>query len=55
MFYAKQTGDKELMLKIFKEIKKPIFNLLKIKNIDAFAFIPPSIDRKIQLMDELKS
>jgi hypothetical protein len=39
---------------IVDEIKKDIYNLIKIKNIDAFAFIPPSIDRKVQLMDEIK-
>jgi hypothetical protein len=54
MFYAKQTWDTELAERVIDEIKAPIYNLIRIKNIDSFAFIPPSIDRKIQLMDELK-
>ena len=54
MFYAKQTWDSELTSKILEDITDPIYNLIRIKNIDAFAFIPPSIDRKVQLMDELK-
>ena len=54
MFYAKQTWDRELAKIIVNEIKEDIYNLIRIKNIDAFAFIPPSIDRKIQLMDEIK-
>jgi predicted amidophosphoribosyltransferase len=54
MFYAKQTGNKDLANKILEKIKTPIFALIKAKNIDSFAFIPPSIDRKIQLMDLIK-
>lgn len=54
MFYAKQTGDTDLWTKVVSEIKDDVYNLIRIKNIDAFAFIPPSIDRKIQLMDEIK-
>ena len=53
MFYAKQTWDKELAEIIIKDIKPIIYNLIDSKNIDSFAFIPPSIDRKIQLMDEI--
>ena len=54
MFYSKQTWDKELADKILDSIKPLIYKLINKKNIDSFAFIPPSIDRKIQLMDELK-
>lgn len=54
MFYAKQTWDTELAELIVNEIKKAIYNLIRVKNIDSYAFIPPSIDRKVQLLDELK-
>lgn len=54
MFYAKQTWDTDLAKKIIDDIKADIYNLIRIKNIDSFAFIPPSIDRKVQLMDEIK-
>jgi hypothetical protein len=54
MLYAKQTNNKELAEKILNLVKFEIYNLIKIYKIDSFAFIPPSIDRKIQLMDLLK-
>ena len=54
MFYAKQTWDRELWNMVINEIKEDIYNLIRIKWIDSFAFIPPSIDRKVQLMDEIK-
>jgi len=54
MLYAKQSNDKELANKILHIISDKIYKLIKIYNIDSFAFIPPSIDRKVQLMDELK-
>ncbi|EKD65841.1 MAG: hypothetical protein ACD_49C00079G0005 [uncultured bacterium (gcode 4)] len=54
MFYWKQTADKEIIYKVLNYIKNPIENLINAKNIDSFAFIPPSIKRKIQILDELK-
>lgn len=54
MLYAKQTWSKGLANTIIEKIKSPIYKLLNLKKIDSFAFIPPSIDRKIQLMDLLK-
>nr|MDD3719828.1 HTH domain-containing protein [Candidatus Gracilibacteria bacterium] len=54
MLYAKQTGSKELAMKILEKIKEPIYKLIEIEGIDSYAFIPPSIDRKVQLMDLLK-
>jgi len=54
MLYAKQTNDKELAKKILEIISDKIYKLIDLYDIDSFAFIPPSIDRKVQLMDELK-
>lgn len=54
MFYWKQSGDKEIIWKILSYIKIPIHTMISQKNIDGFWFIPPSIDRKIQIMTELK-
>lgn len=54
MLYAKQTWSKELALKILEKIKEPIYKLAEFEKIDSFAFIPPSIDRKVQLMDLIK-
>ena len=54
MLYAKQTNNKDLAKKILNIISEKIYELIKLHNIDSFAFIPPSIDRKVQLMDELE-
>lgn len=54
MLYAKQTWKKDLANKIINIIEETILNLINIKDINSFAFIPPSIDRKVQLMDLLK-
>lgn len=55
LFYAKQSWDKKLIEKIINYIKKPILNLIERKKIDAVWFIPPTLTRKIQLVDELKN
>lgn len=54
MFYWKQNWDKEIISNILDIIKNPINKLVNDKNIDTFWFIPPSIDRKIQILTELK-
>lgn len=55
MLYAKQTSNKELAWKVLEIISDKVYKLIEKYDIDSFAFIPPSIDRKIQLMDELKN
>lgn len=55
MLYGKQTANENIIQKILQTIKVPIYNLIQEKSIDAIAYIPPSIDRKIQLMDRLRS
>ena len=54
MFYWKQSWDKEIISKILTFISNPIKNLIFKKDIDGVGFIPPSIDRKVQIMTELK-
>lgn len=54
MFYWKQSWDKEIISKILTFISNPIKNLILKNDIDGVAFIPPSIDRKVQIMTELK-
>jgi len=54
MFYWKQSQDKEIIKELFSYIKTPIFELIKNCKIDAYGFIPPSIKRKIQILDEIK-
>jgi len=53
MLYGKQSPDKDIIEKIISIIKEPILNFIKQNNIDSFAFIPPSIDRKIQITDKI--
>lgn len=53
MLYAKQTNNKDLAHEVLALISEKIHAFIVSENIDAFAFIPPSIDRKIQLMDTL--
>ncbi len=53
MLYGKQNSDKDIIEKIISLIKIPILDFINKNNIDSFAFIPPSINRKIQIMDKL--
>jgi hypothetical protein len=54
MHYAKQGQNKQLMKQIVSEIRQRVFNLLDEKQIDAVLFVPPTIDRKIQIMSVLQ-
>lgn len=54
MFYGKQSWDRKIINSILEMIKFPIFSFIKQRDIDSFAFIPPSIDRKIQILTEIK-
>lgn len=55
LLYAKQSQNQELMRKISELVKDKITGLIKTKKIDAVAFIPPTIPRKIQLLKELEN
>jgi sugar-specific transcriptional regulator TrmB len=54
MHYAKQGQNKMLMKQIVSEIKQRILYLIHEHKIDAIAYVPPTINRKIQIMTELK-
>lgn len=54
MFYGKQTQDKQIIQELFSAIEKPILRLIKNFKIDAYAFIPPSIKRNIQVLDVIE-
>jgi DNA-binding Lrp family transcriptional regulator len=54
MHYAKQGQNKDLMKQIVKEIKQRILKLIHDQDIDAIIFVPPTIGRKIQIMDVLQ-
>ncbi len=54
MHYAKQGQNKLLMKMIVEEIRQRVNNLLRDMQIDAVLFVPPTIDRKIQIMTVLE-
>ncbi len=54
MHYAKQGQNKGLMKQIVSEIRQRVYKLVDEKNIDAVLFVPPTIDRKVQIMSVLK-
>ncbi len=55
ILYAKQSQNKNLIYQIYELIKDNILKLIKDKNIDAVAFVPPTIPRKIQFQKELEN
>lgn len=54
MHYAKQGQNKGLMKQIVSEIRQRVYRLIDEKNIDAVLFVPPTIDRKVQIMSVLQ-
>ena len=50
LFYGKQSGDRKLISIISDEIKSKIEYLIERYDIEAIAFVPPTIKRDIQLM-----
>jgi predicted amidophosphoribosyltransferase len=52
--YAKQGQNKQLMKQIVSEIRQRVFNMLNEMQIDAVLFVPPTIDRKTQIMTVLQ-
>jgi predicted amidophosphoribosyltransferase len=51
-FQAKQSQDKNLVTKIVNTCKEPIFRLIIQKQIDAVAFVPATVSRKLQFQKE---
>ena len=55
LLYAKQNQNMELIRKATEIIKPKIEAIIKEKNIDGICFVPPTVKRKIQLMEEIQS
>ena len=53
MHYAKQGQNKRLMRIIADEVRQRIINLIEDLQIEAVLFVPPTIDRKVQIMNVL--
>lgn len=54
LFFAKQTQGKELMQKVLDIVVPRIQEFILKEKVEAVAFIPPTVPRKIQLMKELE-
>lgn len=50
LHYAKQGQNKMLMKILINEIKEKINTIISVYNIDAIAYVPPTIKRETQLM-----
>lgn len=55
MHYAKQGQNKLLMKRIVSEIRQRVYRLIEENQIDAVLFVPPTIDRKVQIMTVLQN
>jgi hypothetical protein len=55
VYLGKSSQNKELIGEIAKIIKPAIVQLIKENEIGLICFIPPTIDRKVQFLDVLKS
>jgi sugar-specific transcriptional regulator TrmB len=55
MHYAKQGQNKLLMKRIVSEIRQRVNRIIEEKQIDAVLFVPPTIDRKVQIMTVLQN
>jgi DNA-binding Lrp family transcriptional regulator len=55
MHYAKQGQNKFLMKIIVNEIKQRIVKLIEEESVTAILYVPPTIKRKTQIMDFLKT
>lgn len=51
MHYAKQGQNKKLMKLIVEEIKNRVDNFIIQHQVDAILYVPPTIKRKVQIMD----
>ena len=52
VLYAKQSQNRELIDRVVAEVKPIIERILSVYNVDALAFIPASVPRKLQFMQE---
>jgi hypothetical protein len=54
LLIAKQSNSASNLKELFSKIVNDILELIKVYNIDQVGFIPPTVNRKIQLMDEFE-
>ncbi|RDK86877.1 winged helix-turn-helix transcriptional regulator [Marinirhabdus gelatinilytica] len=54
LLYAKQGQDRGMIKDIIAAIEAPLKKLVESQNIEAVGFIPPSVKREVQIMNELR-
>jgi hypothetical protein len=54
MHYAKQGQNKALMKQIVGEVKNRLQHIIATEKIDAILYVPPTIQRKLQIMQYLE-
>ncbi len=54
LFFAKQTQGRKLMQKVLDTVVPRIQEFIRKEKVEAVAFIPPTVPRKIQFMKELE-
>ncbi|MBK9255609.1 MAG: HTH domain-containing protein [Saprospiraceae bacterium] len=54
MHYAKQGQNKSLMKIIVTEIRQRVLSLMQNTEVNAVVFVPPTISRKVQIIDYLE-
>ncbi len=54
-FYSKQSQSRNLISKLWNITKNQILCHIKNNNYDAICYIPPSLKRGVQILDELKN
>ena len=54
LLYAKQSQDKSLIKELASQIRPKVESLIESFDVDAVGFIPPTVKREIQFMQELE-
>lgn len=55
VLYSKQSQKRELMDEVGKIVKPTVEKIIRNFKVDAVAFIPPTVPRKLQFMNEIRS
>lgn len=54
LLYAKQSQSKKLITELVDDIRPIVEKTIKKFNIDGVGFVPPTVKREVQFMNELK-
>ena len=54
VMYAKQVGEQSLIANVTREIRPKLLKLIDTHQIDAIAFVPPTVPRPVQFVNEVR-